>query len=76
MLQLRQKGVKKLQVRYLDSNDWQAADIINFQALAISSANVTSVRLQLPNPSLREAGLQMLVKLPEDGLANAEPAAK
>lgn len=76
VLQLRQKGVKQLQVRYLDSNDWQFADVINFQALANPSANVTPVRLQVANPSLREAGLQMNVKLPDDAVANADPAGK
>jgi len=76
VLQLRQKAVKQVQVRYLDSNDWQTAEILNFQALANPGANVTPVRLQVANPSLREAGLQLVVKLPDDGLANADPAGK
>jgi len=75
VLQLRQKGVKQLQVRYLDSTDWQTADILNFQALANPGAYQTSVRLQVANPSLREAGLQMIVKLPDDGVADAEAGA-
>jgi len=74
VLQLRQKGTKQLQVRYLDSTEWQTADILNFQALANAGAYQTPVRLQVANPSLREAGLQMIVKLPDEGLADAEAA--
>ena len=76
---------KTLKVQYVDGGPWMDAQIILLAELANPGANVRMVRLQMPNPPKtesgaplpkREAGLQVLVKLPDDVSAAAAATAE
>jgi RND family efflux transporter MFP subunit len=58
-----------LQVRYVDEGDkaaWHGASIHFIKPEADPQSNYEHVQLEMPNPELRSAGLQVKVKLPDD----------
>ena len=61
---------QKLQVRYQVDADkpenWADAEIFYFAAVADAQVDTRLVKLKVPNPSGRPAGLWMVVKLPSD----------
>jgi RND family efflux transporter MFP subunit len=64
----RAKGLKlgqPLQTRYTDEDPWRQGKIIYMAPYADPRSNTRRLRLELPNPDKREAGVQMLVRLPE-----------
>jgi RND family efflux transporter MFP subunit len=61
-----------LQVRYVGEKDFQPAKIIFIAPEANPGSNSQNVRLELPNPSGRDSGLQMEVKLPDTPSAVAD----
>jgi RND family efflux transporter MFP subunit len=61
-----------LQVRYVGEKDFQPAKIIFIAPEANPGSNSQNVRLELPNPSGRDSGLQMEVKLPDNPAAVAD----
>jgi multidrug efflux pump subunit AcrA (membrane-fusion protein) len=61
-----------LQVRYVGEKDFQPAKIIFIAPEANPGSNSQSVRLELPNPTGRDSGLQMEVKLPDNLAAVAD----
>jgi RND family efflux transporter MFP subunit len=54
-----------LQSRYTDEEQWRQGKIIYMAPYADPRSNTRHLRLELPNPDKREAGVQMLVRLPE-----------
>jgi len=69
---------QELPVQYVEGGDAMQAKIILLAPVANAGANVRMVRLQMPNPvrkdgTQREAGRQVLVKLPEP-IAGAQTA--
>jgi multidrug efflux pump subunit AcrA (membrane-fusion protein) len=69
---------QELPVQYVEGGDAMQAKIILLAPVANAGANVRIVRLQMPNPvrkdgTQREAGRQVLVKLPEP-IAGAQTA--
>lgn len=70
----RMKLGDSLQVRYEDdgaSAQWQAGKIIFINPVADAGSKTQGIRLELPNPEGRFAGLHMEVKLPGQGVAKA-----
>jgi multidrug efflux pump subunit AcrA (membrane-fusion protein) len=63
----------KVQVRYADDDAYQVAEVAFKTEYADASSNTRRVKLRMPNPSGREAGLQVFVKLP-DAAGGATPA--
>jgi RND family efflux transporter MFP subunit len=59
------KKGERLQVGYLNDNRWLEAEITFIQPVADASADRQLVRLTMRNPEGRDAGLQMVVKLPD-----------
>lgn len=59
-----------LQVRYPEEKEWRDAEIIYFDPVADASSGTQLIQLKLPNPEGRRAGMEMVVKLP-DNLAAA-----
>ena len=60
----------KVQVTYKDLGEApQEATVIFYDPIADASAGVQRIRLELPNPDEKPAGLQVLVKVPEQGAA-------
>jgi multidrug efflux pump subunit AcrA (membrane-fusion protein) len=75
---------KTLKVQYVDGGPWMDAQILLLADVANPGANVRMVRLEMPNPgpaaegqtlTKREAGLQVLVKLPDEVTAAFNAAA-
>ena len=62
---------QSLQVRYADGKKWHEAKIIYFDPFANAGAGTQLVHLELPNPEGRRAGMDMVIKLP-DNLAAAQ----
>ncbi len=60
----RLKMGQGVEVRYPDGEKWESAEVIFFSPVANAAADTRLVRLRVANPSQRESGLQMLVKLP------------
>jgi RND family efflux transporter MFP subunit len=60
-----------LQARYVGEKDWQPAKIIFIAPEADARSDTQNVRLEMPNPSGRDSGLLMQVKLPENLAAAA-----
>jgi RND family efflux transporter MFP subunit len=61
-----------LQVRYVDEGDkgvWREATVHFIKPEADAQSNFEHVQLQMANPELRSAGLQVMVKLPDNLLA-------
>jgi multidrug efflux pump subunit AcrA (membrane-fusion protein) len=55
-----------LQVKYVDGGEWMTAKITDLAAVGLAGAGVRTVRLEMPNPAVRETGLQVVVRLPEN----------
>lgn len=74
---------EKLRVRYADdvSGNWHDAEIFFFAPVADAASDTRLIKLRLPNPSGRAAGLQLMVRLPDrvakaaaaDGTARVNP---
>jgi multidrug efflux pump subunit AcrA (membrane-fusion protein) len=61
-----------LKVKYSDETDWHDASVI-YRAPVVDAASDTQlVRLDLPNPTNRDSGLQIQVQLPADVARAAE----
>jgi RND family efflux transporter MFP subunit len=76
---LKKAGLKTpLQVRYVDEGEkavWRDATIHFIKPEADPQSNFEHVQLEMPNPEVRSAGLQVVVRLPENIVASAAPAA-
>lgn len=64
---------EKVQVRYENEKEWQTATVTYLAPVA--ETGIRRVMMELPNPSNREAGVAMVVKVPEHILKGAETAA-
>ncbi|MCC7351522.1 MAG: efflux RND transporter periplasmic adaptor subunit [Phycisphaerales bacterium] len=62
-----------MQVRYPQEDQWLAGEVNFLSPVADERSGMRLIRLQLPNPELRESGLNMLLRLP-DQVARAEDA--
>jgi RND family efflux transporter MFP subunit len=62
-----------MQVRYPQEDKWLAGEVNFLSPVADERSGMRLIRLQLPNPELRESGLNMLLRLP-DQVAQAEDA--
>lgn len=62
-----------MQVRYPQEDQWLAGEVNFLSPVADERSGMRLIRLQLPNPELRESGLNMLLRLP-DQVAQAEDA--
>lgn len=61
-----------LQVRYPEEKEWRDAEIIYFDPVADASSGTQLIQLKLPNPEGRRAGMEMVVKLPDNLAAAAQ----
>lgn len=72
---LKASGMKTpLQVRYVDEGEkgvWREATVHFIKPEADAQSNFEHVQLQMPNPEMRSAGLQVMVKLPDNLAAPA-----
>lgn len=72
---LKASGMKApLEVRYVDEGDkgvWRDASVHFIKPEADAQSNFEHVQLQMPNPEMRSAGLQVMVKLPDNLLGPA-----
>jgi RND family efflux transporter MFP subunit len=60
-----------LEAKYTDADEqWRQGKIIYMAPFADPRSNTRRVRLEMPNPDMREAGVQMLVRLPDDRAAD------
>jgi RND family efflux transporter MFP subunit len=70
---LKASGMKApLQVRYVDEGEkgvWREAAVHFIKPEADAQSNFEHVQLQMPNPEMRSAGLQVVVKLPDNLIA-------
>ena len=70
---LKASGMKApLQVRYVDEGEkgvWREASVHFIKPEADAQSNFEHVQLQMPNAELRSAGLQVMVKLPDNLVA-------
>ena len=71
---LKLKVGQQLEVKYDDEQQWQPAKLIYRAPVADYGSNQQKIRLEMPNPQLKDAGLQVQVKLPAE-LGPAAPAA-
>lgn len=55
-----------MQVRYAGDKDWQAGKINFIRPQADAASDTQEVRVEVPNPTGRDSGLQMQVKLPDN----------
>jgi HlyD family secretion protein len=65
----RLKKGQQLQVRYVAEDKWMAAEVLYLQPVVRPGSQTRMVRLQLPNPDDRPAGLEVYVKLPDGSVA-------
>jgi HlyD family secretion protein len=63
---------QELLVRYLDEDTWQKATVIFLTPYANAGSNTRHVRLTMSNPNGREAGLPVMVQLPDNETAAAK----
>jgi multidrug resistance efflux pump len=63
----------KFQVRYAHEQEWQTATVTYLSPVA--NIGRRQILMQLPNPTNREAGVAMVVKVPENILKGSETAA-
>ncbi len=63
-----------LQVQYPGEAEWQSAKVIYIAPEADAGSDTQAVTLELPNPSGRDSGLQIQVKLPDNVAAVAADA--
>jgi RND family efflux transporter MFP subunit len=73
---LKASGMKTpLKVRYVDEGDrgvWRDATVHFIKPEADAQSNFEHVQLEMPNPELRSAGLQVSVKLPDNLIASPQ----
>lgn len=55
---------QKMQVRYPEQEEWLAGEVRFLSPVADDRSGMRLIRLELPNPQMRESGLNMLLKLP------------
>jgi len=55
----------EMEVRYLEDKNWQRAKVVFFDPVADIGAETREFRLELANPSGRESGRRMEVRLPQ-----------
>jgi RND family efflux transporter MFP subunit len=55
---------QQLEVRYPSEDKWQPAKVIYKSPVADPSSDTQKMRLELPNPSMTDTGLQVVVRLP------------
>lgn len=70
----RVKKGQKLQVRYVAEDKWMAAEVLFLQPMVRPGSQTRMIRLQLPNPDERPAGLEVYVKLPDGTVASTDGA--
>jgi RND family efflux transporter MFP subunit len=63
---------QELMVRYTDEDAWQKATIIFLTPYANAGSNTRHIRLTMSNPIGREAGLPVMVQLPDNETAAAK----
>jgi len=63
---------QELMIRYMDEDTWQKASIIFLTPYANAGSNTRHVRLTMSNPNGREAGLPVMVQLPDNDTAAAK----
>jgi len=63
---------QELMVRYLDEDTWQKATITFLTPYANAGSNTRHARLTMSNPNGREAGLPVMVQLPDNESAAAK----
>jgi len=56
----------KLMVKYPDETDWHEADVTERSPVADASSDTQMIKLSLPNPSNRDAGLPIQIQLPPE----------
>jgi len=66
----RLKKGQQLQVRYVAEDKWMAAEVLYLQPTVRPGSQTRMVRLELPNPDDRPAGLEVYVKLPDGSVAS------
>ena len=70
----RLKKGQSLQVRYVAEDKWIQAEVLYLSPAVRPGSQTRMVRLQLPNPDERPAGLEVYVKLPDGGVAAGDGA--
>jgi RND family efflux transporter MFP subunit len=70
----RLKKGQQLQVRYVADDKWLTAEVLYLQPVVRAGSQTRMVRLQLPNPEDRPAGLEVYVKLPDGSVASGAEA--
>jgi RND family efflux transporter MFP subunit len=68
------KKDQTLQVRYVAEDKWMPAKVLHLQPKVRPGSQTWMVRLELPNPEDRPAGLEVYVKLPDGAIAGANDA--
>ena len=63
-----------MQVRYVAEDKWMPAEVQYLQPVVRAGSQTRMVRLQLPNPEDRPAGLEVYVKLPDGSVASGPEA--
>jgi RND family efflux transporter MFP subunit len=54
-----------IQIRYTDEEQWRQGKIIYMAPYADPRSDTRKIRMEMPNPEKREAGVQMYVRLPD-----------
>ena len=67
----RLKKDETVQVRYVAEDKWMDAKVLHLQPKVRPGSQTRMVRLELPNPEERPAGLEVYVKLPDGTVAGA-----
>lgn len=70
----RLKPGQQLQIRYVAEDKWMPAEVLYLQPKVRPGSQTRMVRLQLPNPDERPAGLEVYVKLPDGQVAANDSA--
>jgi len=65
---------QKMQARYPEQEQWLEGEVNFLSPVADDRSGMRLIRLQLPNPQLRESGLNMLLRLPEQVAQSGAPA--
>jgi multidrug resistance efflux pump len=61
-----------LQVRYVTGDKWMPGKVLHLQPKVRPGSQTRMVRLELPNPEQRPAGLEVYVKLPDGSVAGTD----
>jgi len=65
---------QKMQVRYPEQEQWLTGEVNFLSPVADDRSGTRLIRLRLPNPELRESGLNMLLRLPAQVAQSGAPA--